>query len=455
MAYKLKQGVYLVKGSSNAALLDTNSGNVYSINSTGYSVLSYSVENDAYWQKLVGIGLAELSATNEPTQLPTDSNETRLNFVWFEIISDRCNEACLHCYGCCLPKQKGNYQHLTIPASTGRKLTFEEWKKCIEGAYNLGCRRGQLIGGEPLLYKGENGETVLDLADFMVKLGYTFVEIYTNGTLLTPDKIKRIKALNLHVAVSLYSLDSAVHDLITQTPGSHKLTKQAITWLKDAGVPTRVEIVLMRQNQQTIDQTLLYRDSLGVGGSSPDPLRPSGRGENASLLPDIEYLARFGLRLKPNFKTSRKALEHNQRSNSCLDGKITITDTGNVLPCIFARKHVLGNVVVSSLQSIITSMAVKVMWRSTKDNVLVCKDCEFRYCCFDCRLLAETSVPNTDAFFTAPDPRCTYNPYTGEWAAGIWRLNEKGVLVYDRTDANVFRLLLADNTVNRENDITH
>ena len=40
-----------------------------------------------------------------------------------------------------------------------------------------------------------------------------------------------------------------------------------------------------------------------------------------------------------------------------------------------------------------------------------CKDCEFRYSCKDCRPLG-ISVKGS---ITSQNPRCKYNPYTGEW----------------------------------------
>ena len=45
----------------------------------------------------------------------------------------------------------------------------------------------------------------------------------------------------------------------------------------------------------------------------------------------------------------------------------------------------------------------------TKDHINVCKDCEFRYCCHDCR---PDSLSN-DVY--AKPWYCTYNPYSGEW----------------------------------------
>ena len=44
-----------------------------------------------------------------------------------------------------------------------------------------------------------------------------------------------------------------------------------------------------------------------------------------------------------------------------------------------------------------------------KDKIEGCKDCEFRYCCFDCR-------PNSLGKDVLSKPwYCTYNPHNGEW----------------------------------------
>ena len=59
----------------------------------------------------------------------------------------------------------------------------------------------------------------------------------------------------MNIAVSLYSDDGATHDSITKTPGSFKKTTEALKLLKEAGVPVRVETVLMGPNEQTVEKT--------------------------------------------------------------------------------------------------------------------------------------------------------------------------------------------------------
>ncbi len=324
---------------------------------------------------------------------------------------------------------------------------FEKWKELISDSYSLGCRRGQFIGGEPTLYRGENGETVFDLAEYAKSVGFEFIEIFTNATLLTEEKIKRIKDLGLNVAVSLYSSDEKTHDSITKTLGSFRKTTKSLEMLKEAGISTRVETVLMRPNEKTIKETQAYVESMGFSHRQPDVLRPKGRGDNPTIIPSKESVVQYGLMTSPNFVADRNTLSRYLSGNSCLLGKVTITDNGDVLPCIFSRNLAVGNVLSDSLQEIIAGHKLETIWRSTKDNVLVCQDCEYRYVCFDCRPLSEGINQGRGEYLTAPYPRCTYNPYTGEWAKGVWMLDENGKPYYDETLRPVIEELLTTQKV--------
>jgi radical SAM protein with 4Fe4S-binding SPASM domain len=431
--YVLRKGVYLVKGAFNGALLDTNTGNVFSVNEASVSVLTNETNNTDYWVKLFEADLAEEITESTSTHLLPKIKKITLGFVWFEILSDDCNESCIHCYAESMPTAHRKAIGLDVKVTeTRQKLTFTNWCDLIYQSYQLGCRKCQFIGGEPFLYR-HGDKTVLDLAEYAVGLGFEYVEIFSNATLLNPEKISRIKSLGVRMAVSLYSSDADIHDSITQTPGSFLKTIKNLQLLKQAGVKTRVETVIMKQNEKTINGTQILIKDIGFSGKSPDPLRPKGRGDNKSIRPSTAIVAQYGYKLKPSFTAEKTKVAHYSTGHSCLAGKITITDSGDVLPCIFSRNHSIGNVVSQNLEEVVLSTAIQQIWNTTKDNVLVCQDCEYRYVCFDCRPLSEAAAMGNSDFLHAPFPRCTYNPYTGEWAQGIWRVSEGGDAWYDRT----------------------
>lgn len=440
----LKNGVYFVSGASRGAIYDINTGRVYSINQIACEMLTGKIDNLDFWSRLGTLGLTMDVKAERKITLPELLQRPKLEFVWFELISDDCNQCCIHCYAESMPlsyrKALGLSFREPLPTEDSsdyslreKKLTTDEWRIQIKNAYSLGCRHCQFIGGEPFLYKGESSETVIDLAEYARNLGYEFVEIYTNTTLLTRYKAERIKKLGINIAVSLYSINPDIHDEITKTPGSFWKTIHALDLLREAGVPTRVETVLMKLNETTAEETQKYIDEMGFSHHGPDVLRPKGRGDNPELTPAEETLVKYGLMTYPSFRAVKEILSRNLSGNSCLLGKIVITDSGKVLPCVFSRNYIVGNVKDNTLPEIVEGRALESVWGNTKDQVLVCHDCEYRYVCFDCRPLSEGASQGRGEYLSAPYPRCTYNPYTGEWARGVWRLDENGQPFYDET----------------------
>lgn len=75
-----------------------------------------------------------------------------------------------------------------------------------------------------------------------------------------------------------------------------------------------------------------------------------------------------------------------------------------------------GNIKDTTLQEALDHPDFKKYWNVTKDQIEVCKDCEFRYICTDCRAYIE----NPEDMYSKP-LKCGYNPYTAEWAE--WSTN--------------------------------
>lgn len=421
MNYQLGSGVYFVEGALNGALIDTTTGNVYSVNSEACQILSYQVLDEAYWTKLMELGLAIRTKTRERHSLPRREIPTRPRFLWLELLN-RCNLQCLHCYA----------SSDRTSCLSNAVMKHRDWKKALQEAYALGCRACQLTGGEVLLYRGANKQDALDLAEYARKLGYRKVEIYTNGTLLTRPMVERIARKGISVAVTLYSSLANVHEAITQKPGSFKRTIQALCMLKEVDASVRVEVPLLKQNQHTVEETLALRASMGLKGRSPDPIRPSGRGSNPQLFPDVEYLAKYGLNLEPNFTANKERLAIGTSLHPCLWGKLAILESGDVIPCVFSRRQDLGNLLKGlSIEAICNNPTTQTHWGNSKDNILVCKDCEYRYICGDCRPLAYGATRGRMDYKVAPYPRCTYNPYQGVWQEGLWQIDEKGQPFYN------------------------
>lgn len=72
--------------------------------------------------------------------------------------------------------------------------------------------------------------------------------------------------------------------------------------------------------------------------------------------------------------------------------------------------YLIGNIKDTTLQEALDHPDFRKYWNITKDQIAVCKDCEFRYICTDCRAYIE----NPEDIYSKP-LKCGYNPYTSEW----------------------------------------
>lgn len=192
--YQLKEGVYFIPGVKRAAVCDTGTGNVYSINETAKRIILGETKDREFSEQLRQMNLMD----GEPVPMQRENPNFQLDFVWFEIINDDCNERCLHCYADSMPQTYRRRLLGENPSSTeltvatlraATKLSAQRWRNLIGESYELGCRQAQFIGGEPFIWRGEEGETVLDLAAHARSIGYEFIEIFTNATQITASEI--------------------------------------------------------------------------------------------------------------------------------------------------------------------------------------------------------------------------------------------------------------------------
>lgn len=112
-----------------------------------------------------------------------------------------------------------------------------------------------------------------------------------------------------------------------------------------------------------------------------------------------------------NIPTYTESLRH----NSCLNRKISIDIEGNIKNCPSMTES-FGNIRDTTLVEAIEKPGFKKYWDINKDKIHVCKDCEFRYICTDCRAYVE----DPEDILSKP-LKCGYNPYTGEWSE--WSTN--------------------------------
>lgn len=95
--------------------------------------------------------------------------------------------------------------------------------------------------------------------------------------------------------------------------------------------------------------------------------------------------------------------------NGCLNRKISIDENGCIKNCPSMEKH-FGSVKNTKIKEVLNNIAFTKLWRIKKDNIKVCRSCELRYLCSDCRAYVE----DDNDIFSKPS-KCNYNPLKGEW----------------------------------------
>ena len=443
--------VRVVYGASRAAVYDFRTGNVYSLNESARSIIesiessqsmnTQNLENIALLKQLVELKLAYLSQVpREPLNDKIESPpSTPLNFLWLEL-TDTCNLQCVHCYADAGPQHKrqrmsdrssfdaGEFvlhqrstQHQLPLSPAQRSMSEEDWIKVIQDAAQLGCRQLQLIGGEPLLYR-----SLLQLIDAALDAKYSFIEIFTNGTLLTDSMTQALADRGVHIAVSLHSTDPETQDQIAQQKGTYQKVYKGLLLLKKYKIPTRLATTILSENQDALDDLQRLADALDISDVSHDIIRPVGRGATDALRPENPDLLRSKWLYEPDFVTCHESYHRNKWWNSCWAGKIAVKSDGSVIPCVFGRDHVVGNVLNDTIRNVLNGEHLRKLWGLTKDQVDICRDCEYRYACDDCRPLALGETGDLYAKY----PRCTYDPYLGKWESitGIQGKNDSSLI---------------------------
>jgi AdoMet-dependent heme synthase len=268
----------------------------------------------------------------------------------------RCNERCVHCYADSSP---------TVSDALDRDTVLS----VIEQAAAAGFRRIQFTGGDPLLC-----DFLPEAVARAAELGITHREIYTNGLALSESLADQLAPGRPTFAFSFYSLDPEVHDRITRTPGSHRRTLAAIDRVVARGLGSRAAIVVMEENSGGVDELVAFLRERGVGSVSWSRTFAVGRGT------EVATSGSSSGSIGP--RTAERG-GHSAPGTRAGSGKLCVSYTGDVLPCIFQRQSLLGNVKSGvPLAELLTAGRQ----RSTRRGLPVAEEARTRLQCASCRL---------------------------------------------------------------------
>lgn len=400
--FEINKGVVLVNGAVKAAIYDFNTNHVFSINEEAYEIINRCIINgtpatsDVEKKYIDDLKSFSLISTDFKPRAYSPSNscqEPLVNFAWLELTGG-CNLRCLHCY-------EG-----TEHPFESRELSTEQWKNIIRDLKNNGCKKIQFTGGECCLRKDLN-----ELIHYASNQNYKEITVFTNASQLTPELIDLFAQKRIKVRFSLYGHTPDVHDSITQITGSFYKTIDNIKKLQAHNVCVTPAIVIMKQNQEFTEDIIAFVKEIGLQYAGFDVIRNVYGGCQQNYAPTDKNVLSSKQRKKPFFTITKERFERALHHNTCWFGKFVVMPDGKIAPCVFERTMILGDLTKQTIREVLESDQLKYAWNYDFSKINYCKDCEFRFACKDCRPLG-LSAHNCMA---EKNPRCSYNPYTGEW----------------------------------------
>ncbi len=356
-----------------------------------------------------------------PPQMLQFSADNRPLVVWN--MTNRCNLKCLHCY---ISAEDRSYSD---------ELTTDEAKAFIDDIAQMGCPVLLFSGGEPLLR-----EDIFELGRYAAEKG-TRPVISSNGTLITPEVAKKIKAAGFqYVGISIDGAE-ATHDHFRQHKGGFKAAISGIKNCVAAGVKAGTRLTINAHNYKDLPAVLDIVEKEHIPCFCMYHLVYAGRGRemakqdisHAESRRTMQILIDKALNwdkrgieteilttdnhadgiflwnyIKQHLpKRADEVVELLQMHGGCsAGGKMANVDPrGNVHPCQFWSHYTLGNIREKRFSEIWSNPDEPLLNKlhNMKDHLQgKCGSCKHKELCGGCRIRAEAVSRNV----WAEDPAC-------------------------------------------------
>jgi len=238
-------------------------------------------------------------------------------------LTQKCNQACKHCY------MNARY---CLKSNNTRELSLYEIKKIIDVSKNAGVWRFDLTGGEIF-----TRSDIFDILKYLQKR-WMVVNIFTNGTLLNEEKAEKLKDFwNItRVILSLDGHTASLHDSFRGIKGGFDKTVHAIKMLERHGFKTFINICLSKQNYTFAQDIIDFIKNNFQSSYMLSPVLNTGRGADYlsdNFVPAETYAEVIKQALRLNHGKIKRACSG--FSNYCGVGEefLFIDCTGDVSIC--------------------------------------------------------------------------------------------------------------------------
>jgi AdoMet-dependent heme synthase len=241
----------------------------------------------------------------------------------------RCHQRCVHCY---IPEawRKGE--------TAERELDIAQVRGILDRLADAGTFFLTFSGGEVFLLPD-----LLEIVAYARQKEFVISLMTSGAWTVDPDSVRHLKELGvLGIYISLYSLDEAVHDGITRTPGSWAAAWQTVEQCRALELPVALSCIVMGRNYPDVMKLHAFasRERLPLRWSSELAPRWDGKHHPPGLSLNSEQKALLDRELLDTeiVEKTRENLGHPPDFNrrGCAAGYSFgyITPQGDVWPCL-------------------------------------------------------------------------------------------------------------------------
>lgn len=277
-------------------------------------------------------------------------------------------------------RQTGCYKWNVNP---GIQIQVPDWCGVIE--------QGVLLSADTLFLTcdlSKSKETLIQVIACAAKNRYKSVYIYNSGYSITAklldDVMHAAGKCRINWNIQLVAHNDVLGMDLTGKADYYSKVFESIKTIKEAygNFGLRVTCMIGNKNDTYIEQLI---DSVKKISLVPqiDFIYPAPDHSNASnIYKNVLFDHRSRLEKIDCNKYSYYSEHHN-----CLGRTLAVFFDGSIAPCIMMRRYILDNVNKKRLSSILATETYKMYAGLSKDKIDNCKDCSYRYGCFDCRAI--------------------------------------------------------------------
>jgi len=397
--FRLNAYCYLVDGLSKGCIYNVSTGDMISIDEDKLNLLNKCESNIpldritdtelGFLDTLVGMSVGIYYETpmyverfyvgqHPAVEMVAPSNYAVGNA--FIELDTMCNFDCVFCKegDNTLFRKTGCKRWARNEGSTIRDI--DQWKDILGQLAKLNCQQVTFVGGEPFL----QFSLMEKLLAHAKAQGIYRVLIYTNGSLLNDEILECIKKYNAELNVQVLGSNDDTYRKITGVSEMHSKVLDNVSLLASDNVRYTLTFLVNRLNENEIeDAYALYSPFTNPNRIRLEFLYPLPHNDFYST----KFLGLMYDKTSSFGKVDVNSFCHHAKYHNCYGHQLGITAEGDILPCIMSRKLVLGNVRKNDIVSILKDSDYEQYQKLTKDEIDKCKQCSYRYGCFDCRAL--------------------------------------------------------------------